>query len=85
VDAGTGWIQDATLTIAGASLTGTIPGLPCDLDDGDLVVGNHPPTMIPVPLVAHEPVRIRLLFLSGDEVAIGGVGAWVELHSDRVR
>ena len=47
MDAGTGWIQDATLTIAGASLTGTIPGLPCDLDDGDLVVGNHPPTMIP--------------------------------------
>ncbi len=49
-DAGSGWIQEARLQVVGASLSGTILELPCDLWDGDMRLGGDVFPMIPIPL-----------------------------------
>src|SRR4029077_7988080 len=50
LDAGSGWIQEARLHIAGASLSGEIPELPRDLWDGSIRLGDELYQMTPIPL-----------------------------------
>jgi hypothetical protein len=38
--AGSGWVQEVRIHIGGASLSGEIPELPCDLWDGNIRLGG---------------------------------------------
>jgi hypothetical protein len=40
IDAGTGWVQNARLTLTGATVSGDRPSLPGALWDGSLLVGG---------------------------------------------
>ena len=60
VDAGSGWVQEAVLHVRGGSVNGEIRELPCDLWDGDLLLGGQSFDMIPIPLDYDGQVEITL-------------------------
>jgi hypothetical protein len=84
VDAGTGWIQDAELLIFEATLVGKIPPLPCDLDDGKMVIDGHEmDNMIPLPLESAGNVRFVGAFKYDDfMIEVVGKGCRVVLGPD---
>jgi hypothetical protein len=59
-DAGSGWVQEARLHIAGASLSGEITELPCNLWDGSIRLGGELFQMVPIPLDYKGAVEINL-------------------------
>ena len=59
-DAGSGWVQEARLHISGASLTGGISNLPCDLWDGRLRLDGKLSEMLPIPLDYQGHVQLDL-------------------------
>src|SRR5688500_14560382 len=62
-DAGTGWVQDARLVFEDAFVSGRFPNLPCDVMEGELLVGaEHHDNSIPVPLEVAAPSELRLTF-----------------------
>jgi len=82
-DSGTGWVQDAQLVVADASVSGDFPDLPCDVVDGELVVGGkQQDNGIPVPLEVTEPTRLRLRFDSIHSVTVTGRGVRLELFGE---
>lgn len=60
IDAGSGWIQEVRLHVDGASLSGEIPELPCDLWDGNIRLGDDLFQMVPIPLDYTGTVEINL-------------------------
>jgi len=82
-DSGTGWVQDARLIFADASVSGGFPDLPCDVMDGELVVGRERhDNKIPVPLEVTEPTELRLIFDSKQTVTVTGRGVRLELFGE---
>jgi hypothetical protein len=79
-DVGTGWVQEARLIMASASASGRPPQLPCDLIDGELVVGEKRcENQIPVPLDSTAPAQLRLIFDSANQITIKSQGVRLEL------
>jgi hypothetical protein len=71
IDAGTGWVQNARLTLTGATVSGDRPPLPRALWDGSLLVGGlERDNTLPVPLQAYGPIELRLVFASGQEIVV---------------
>jgi hypothetical protein len=58
--AGSGWVQEVRIHIGGASLSGEIPELPCDLWDGNIRLGGDLFQMVPIPLDYKGTVEINL-------------------------
>jgi hypothetical protein len=79
-DPGTGWVQEACLIFADAATSGDFPELPCDMMDGDLIVGGERHSnLIPVPFETSMLAELRLVFDSIHTVTISGRGARLEL------
>jgi hypothetical protein len=73
IDPGSGWSQNARLTLTGALVSADLPALPESVSDGDLnVAGRKHSNLLPVPLTASGPIELRLVFRSGHEVVISG-------------
>lgn len=80
LDSGTGWVQEARLIFVDAAATGDFPDLPCDVVDGELVVGTERhDSEIPVPLVVTAHTKLRLVFDSLHTVTVTGRGVRLEL------
>jgi hypothetical protein len=80
VDSGTGWVQEARLVLEGGSVSGIFPELPCDVVDGELVVGTHRhDNEIPVPLDVTAPAQLHLIFGSVHKVTVAANGVRLEL------
>ena len=60
LDAGSGWVQEARLHVDGASPSGEIPELQCDLWDGNIRLGDDLFQMVPIPLDYKGTVEINL-------------------------
>jgi len=83
IDTGSGWVQNARLTLAGASVSGNRPPLPENLWDGSLLVGGRKHhNADPIPLQARGPVELRLVFVSGHEVVVSGEAIELELTGE---
>jgi len=79
IDTGTGWLQDARLTLTGASVSGNRPLLPESLWDGSLQVGGQKHNNVfPTPIPAVGPVVLNLVFASGHEVVVSGEAVELE-------
>ena len=76
-DAGSGWIQEARLHVIGASLSGEIPELPCDLWDGNIRLGTDLFQMVPIPLDYKGIVEINLE--QNGKIRVVGTGVRLEL------
>ena len=80
VDPGTGWTQEARLVFAGASVTGEAPDLPCEVVEGEMVVGaERHDNSIPVPLEVTAHVELRLVFDETHTVTVAGRSVRLEL------
>ncbi len=80
VDPGSGWVQEARLIFADATAKGNIPDLPCDVMDGELVVGaERHSNKIPVPLLVASHSELRLIFDSSHTVPVTGSSVRLEL------
>ena len=80
VDAGTGWVQEARLIFAKASIGGSVPDLPCAVMDGELIVGaeqHDNQVTVPLAMVAHT--ELRLVFDSIHTVTVSGRSVRLEL------
>ncbi len=86
MDSGSGWTQDLRLVIGAGSLTGQLPEFPCDVQDGELVLGTEThPNGIPIPFGADVcPVILRLVFYPGFEMKVGGESLRLELIGEPV-
>ncbi len=82
-DSGTGWVQDAVLILADASVSGSKPDLPCDLWGGTLIVGGERHSnAIPVPLKVTAPIELNLVFDPAHTVTVTGRGVRLELFGE---
>ncbi|MDB6033500.1 MAG: hypothetical protein JWM16_3838 [Verrucomicrobiales bacterium] len=73
LDPGTGWVQDAQLVFTEGIASGDFPGLPCDVMDGELIVGTEcHDNIIPVPLAVTAHTELRLVFGSKHTITITG-------------
>ena len=80
LDPGTGWVQEARLFFAEASVSGDVPDFPCEVVEGELVVGaERYDNAIPVPLEVTAHVELRLVFDATHTVAISGRSVRLEL------
>jgi hypothetical protein len=80
IDSGTGWVQDVRLKLENAVVKGKLPDLPCDILDGELLVGTERhDNAIPVPLAVTTPVELRMVFDSIHSVTITAGSIRVEL------
>jgi hypothetical protein len=82
-DPGTGWTQEATLWFSEPEITGAIPDLPCEAQDGELRAGaDIYPNSIPVPFDTPERVELLMVFSPEQRVSVVGSGGWLELLGD---
>jgi hypothetical protein len=80
IDAGTGWVQNARLTLTGATVSGDRPPLPGTLWDGSLLVGGlEHDNVVPVPLQFRGPVELRLVFASGQAILVSAESITLQL------
>jgi hypothetical protein len=79
-DSGTGWIQEARLIFAEASISGDFPDWPCDIMGGEIIVGGERhDNLIPVPLEVAKLIELRLICDSIHTVTVTGQGVRLEL------
>lgn len=80
IDPGTGWAQEARLTLSGAVIRGPLPDMPAGLWDGGLRIGGDcVSNVIPLPLQALGGIELSLVFRSGHEVIIAAGSIVLEL------
>jgi hypothetical protein len=80
IDPGTGWVQEARLIFSQASVSGYSPDWPCDIMDGEIVLGNERHrNLIPVPLEVSKLTELRLICDSVHTVTVIGRGVRLEL------
>ena len=77
-DAGSGWTQSVEMLFASGVVEGSLPSLPCTLDDGSVSGGTEFRGMIPLPCVVETAVRFEAWSLHGELVVIRGVGLEVK-------
>ena len=79
-DCGTGWVQEARLIFSEASVSGDFPDWPCDIMDGEIIVGGERhDNLIPVPLEVTNIIELRLVCDDMHTVMITGRGVRLEL------
>jgi hypothetical protein len=80
VDAGTGWVQKAKLTIADAVIKSTFTSYPADLLYGYLRLGDDTlENEIPIPLKFKGVIELRLETWNDQVILISGSGVELEL------
>lgn len=80
LDPGTGWVQEARLLFSDANVSGCLPDLPCDVTDGELLVGaERHDNAIPIPLTAVASTELRLVFDPAHIVLVTGQAVRLEL------
>src|SRR5215469_15090319 len=73
VDSGTGWVQEARLVFSKASVIGNFPEWPCDIMDGEIILGGERHcNLIPVPLDVAKVTELRLICDSVHTVTVSG-------------
>jgi hypothetical protein len=79
-DSGTGWVQEVRLIFSGASVSGDFLDWPCDIMDGEIILGGERHrNLIPVPLEVSTPTELRLICDSVHTVTVSGRGVRLEL------
>ena len=79
-DAGTGWVQEARLILAAASVSGRVPDLPCPIWKGWFVVGEvKDDGLIGLPLDVTAPAELRMVFDDFHTVTVKARGVRLEL------
>jgi len=84
-DAGTGWVQEARLTFAEAAISGDFPDWPCDVMNGELIVGGErhlnsiPVPFVPVPFETPALTELHMVCDSVHTVTVTGRGVRLEL------
>src|SRR5262249_54549160 len=78
VDAGSGGTQSVEMFFASGGVEGSLPSLPCSLDDGSVSGGTEFRGMIRLPSVVENAVRFEAYSLHGEPVVIRGVGLEVK-------
>lgn len=82
-DRGTGWVQEAKLSLAHASFSGDCPSLPCNVMNGALAVGEQRcDNEIPVPLESTATAELRLVFDCAHAVIVTSQGVRLELFGE---
>jgi len=80
VDAGTGWVQKARLTIPDATIKRTFEHFPAELLGGYLRLGESTfGNLIPIPLHFNGDTELRLESWNDQVILISGRGAELEL------
>ena len=79
-DSGTGWVQEVRLIFSEASVSGDFPDWPCDIMDGEIILGGERHrNLIPVPLEVFTPTELRLVCDDIHTVTVTGRGVRLEL------
>jgi hypothetical protein len=82
-DPGTGWAQDALMSLAGTSYLGFLPEKSRQLSGGTVIVGGQVfDNIIPVPLFHVGEISILFVFEDGAEVRISARECRFELIGD---
>lgn len=85
VDAGTGWVQPATLTLEGATLICTSTVFPTWISDGHLRVGSEMhDNLIPAVGDFSGAVELSLVLAMGGTVVVQGHRFVIQLHGEAV-
>jgi len=80
VDPGTGWVQQARLTIAGGIIKSTLPLFPSELLGGYLRLGDSVlDNEIPIPLNFQGDTELHLESWNDKFILVSGSGAELEL------
>jgi hypothetical protein len=80
IDSGTGWVQEARLIFFEASVNGDFPNWPCDIMDGEIILGGERHrNLIPVPLEVAKLAELRLICDSVHTVTVLGRGVKLEV------
>jgi hypothetical protein len=83
VDSGTGWVQDANLIFNDGIISGDFPEWPCDIMEGDLIVGSKIfANLIPLPLEVTAPTKLVLVCDVKHTLTVSGRGVKLELIGD---
>jgi hypothetical protein len=84
-DAGSGWVQAAVLTFFEGRIEGTLPDLPADIWEGDLIVdGEVLQNAVPIPLSHIGEVVLKLQLAAPESLIIRGEGANLTLIGEAV-
>lgn len=78
-DPGTGWSQEAALTLHDASAPDPMPPLPDSIVEGFLEVGGIRHELIPLPFKRKAAARLHLLLADGAEITLSGGRPVIEL------
>lgn len=79
-DAGSGWVQEARLIFADASVSGSVPDPPCDILDGEFIISDERhDNEIPVPVEIADSAQLHLIFGENQEVTVKGRSVRLEL------
>ncbi len=83
VDAGSGWLQQATLTISSASLSSTPTALPATISEGSLRIASaEHSNVIPANRTFAGAIEFFLVLSTGEAVAIRGQRISIQLHGE---
>jgi hypothetical protein len=78
-DPGTGWSQEAVLTLHDAPAPDSMPGLPDTIVDGSLEMGGIRYELIPLPFKRKVGARLHVLLAHGGEITLSGERPIIEL------
>lgn len=82
--AGTGWSQEAVLTLFGVTSLSELPPLPNTISEGFLEVGGIRHERIPLPFKRKVTARLVLVFVDGSRVEILGDRPVIELKGSAI-
>jgi hypothetical protein len=82
-EAGSGWLQCATLTFAGTQPVGLSAKLPVGVSDGSLRIGNvvHD-NLIPANGSFEAPVEFSIVLATAETLTIRGQRVTIQLHGE---
>lgn len=82
IDAGSGWLQSATLALGEGTLRVMPAHLPVAVAGGFIRIGSEPrDNMIPIGIF-EGPVEISMVLVTGETLRIRGQGIRIELHGE---
>ena len=82
--AGTGWSQEAVLTLFDVSALPELPPLPNTIAEGFLEVGGIRHELIPLPFKRKVAARLVLVFVDGAQIEIVGDKPIIELKGNAI-